>query len=121
MGIWERSVARAIARHHEGLRIGPFITKAAALTNRPDLADELRKQWCIGTREGARRHERGTYRLVAEDVAGILVMAHEQDPETFSAAVDAAAVSVFLDRGQPKPIEIAAARWRPLLAELSDR
>lgn len=115
MGIWESHVAQAVAIHHEGLRIGPFITKAAALTNRSDLADELRKQWYIGTREGVRRRDRGTYGLVAEDVAGILLVAHEQDPEQFSAAlaVNAAAVSALLHHGLPKPVEIAAARWRP--------
>jgi hypothetical protein len=120
---WAWYVARGVAIHNEGLRIGPFITKAAALTNRPDLADELRKQWYIGTREGVRRRDRGTYCLIAEDVAGILLVAHEQDPETFSAALaaDAAAVSVLLHRGQPKPVEIAAARWRPLRAEISGR
>ncbi len=116
MGLWNRRVTRSVAIHNEGLRIAPFVTKAAPLTNRPDLAEEVRKQWYIGTREILRRRDRAVYKLVAEDIAGILLVAHQQDPEQFSAALaaDAAAVSAVLHRGIPKPIEIAAARWRPV-------
>lgn len=115
MGFWERYVARSVEIHHQGLRLAPFVAEAAPLTNRPDLVDAIRKQWYIGTREGVRRRDRSTYGLVAEDIVGILVVAHEQHPERFSAAlaVDAAAVSAMLHRGVPRPTEVAAARWRP--------
>jgi len=98
----------------QALELKPVLERAAALTNRPDLASEIATAWVAGLTDGGSKKEIGTFALQCEDVVGILLAAHDADSGQFGAdlATDAAALSGTVTQTAPKPARTAAARWR---------
>lgn len=86
---------------------------AAPLTNHPLQALALASQWY---EQISAKKKSSTFGLLSEDVIGILLAAHEAEPQRFAAslAVDVAGLSGVFSEGTPRPSDAALKRWRTL-------
>lgn len=92
------------------------VERAAELTNRPEKARELAAEWYEGIESGGGS---STFSHVSQDVAGILMAAHAEDPGRFDAALPAEAVGLscaLTGEGPGGSLRRAAAPWRRVAA-----